>query len=368
MTILIPFLDLKAINHQYRDELIEACTRVVDSGWYIGGDELKGFEQEFASYCGTKYAIGVANGLDALILTLRAWKEMGRLREGDEVIVPSNTYIASILAISANNLTPILVEPSLSSYNIDPSKIEAAITDKTKAILPVHLYGQLADMPAITDIAERYNLLVLEDSAQAHGASLDEKKAGNWGDAAGFSFYPGKNLGALGDAGAITTNDSELADTLRALRNYGSHEKYKNLFQGVNSRLDDIQAAMLRVKLKHLDTEISHRCKVAHDYLDGIDNPAIILPEQQSTAHVWHVFVIRCEQRDALQKYLAEQGVQTLIHYPIPPHHQSAYKEWSTHSYPISELIHQQVLSLPIGPVIKDDQVAKVIAACNSFH
>jgi dTDP-4-amino-4,6-dideoxygalactose transaminase len=368
VTILIPFLDLKAINHQYRDELIEACTRVVDSGWYIGGDELKGFEQEFASYCGTKYAIGVANGLDALILTLRAWKEMGRLREGDEVIVPSNTYIASILAISANNLTPILVEPSLSSYNIDPSKIEAAITDKTKAILPVHLYGQLADMPAITDIAERYNLLVLEDSAQAHGASLDEKKAGNWGDAAGFSFYPGKNLGALGDAGAITTNDSELADTLRALRNYGSHEKYKNLFQGVNSRLDDIQAAMLRVKLKHLDTEISHRCKVAHDYLDGIDNPAIILPEQQSTAHVWHVFVIRCEQRDALQKYLAEQGVQTLIHYPIPPHHQSAYKEWSTHSYPISELIHQQVLSLPIGPVIKDDQVAKVIAACNSFH
>ena len=268
---MIPFLDLKAINAQYRDELVDACTRVIDSGWYIGGSELEKFEQQFASYCGTQYAIGVANGLDALILTLRAWKELGKLKEGDEVIVPSNTYIASILAISANNLTPVLVEPSVDSFNIDPKKIETAITSKTKAILPVHLYGQLADMPAIMDIAKHHELLVLEDSAQAHGASLDGKRAGSWGDASGFSFYPGKNLGALGDAGAITTSDEELANTLRALRNYGSHEKYKNLFQGVNSRLDEIQAAMLNVKLNHLDNEIAHRRKVANDYLEGLN-------------------------------------------------------------------------------------------------
>ena len=303
---MIPFLDLKAINAQYRDELVDACTRVIDSGWYIGGNELEQFEQQFASYCGTEFAIGVANGLDALILTLRAWKELGKLKDGDEVIVPSNTYIASILAISANNLTPILVEPCIDSFNIDPNKIEAAITRKTKVILPVHLYGQLADMPAIIDIAKRHELLVLEDSAQAHGACLDGKKAGSWGDASGFSFYPGKNLGALGDAGAITTRDEELANTLRALRNYGSHEKYKNLFQGVNSRLDEIQAAMLSVKLNHLNDEIAHRRKLANAYLEGINNKAIILPNRENdSAHVWHVFVIRCEQRDALQKILS---------------------------------------------------------------
>ncbi len=364
---MIPFLDLKAINAQYRDELIAACIRVIDSGWYIAGTELAQFEQEFASYCGTKHAIGVANGLDALILTLRAWKELGKLKTGDEVIVPANTYIASILAISANDLVPVLVEPDLVSYNLCPKNTAAAITSKTKAILPVHLYGQLADMPAIMDIAKRHNLLVLEDAAQAHGASIDGKKAGNWGDASGFSFYPGKNLGALGDAGAVTTNDEELANTLRALRNYGSHEKYKNLFQGVNSRLDEIQAAMLSVKLCHLDTEISHRRKVAAAYLEGLDNPAITLPVPHDEAHVWHVFVIRCEQREALQKHLADQGVQTLIHYPIPPHQQQAYKEWNAHSYPISEMIHQQVMSLPMGPTITDEQVAAVIAACNSF-
>ena len=365
---MIPFLDLKTINAQYRDELIEACTRVIDSGWYIGGSELEQFEQQFASYCGTKYAIGVANGLDALILTLRAWKELGKLKEGDEVIVPSNTYIASILAISANNLTPILVEPCIDSFNIDPNKIETAITSRTKAILPVHLYGQLADMPAIVDIAKRHELLVLEDSAQAHGASYDGKRAGSWGDASGFSFYPGKNLGALGDAGAITTNDEELANTLRALRNYGSHEKYKNLFQGVNSRLDEIQAAMLNVKLSHLDAEIAHRRKVANAYLKGIKNPRIVLPSVlDENAHVWHVFVIHCEHRDELQKYLADNGVQTLIHYPVPPHQQPAYKEWNELSYPISESIHAEVLSLPIGPTITDEEVATVIAACNSF-
>ena len=365
---MIPFLDLKAINAQYRDELVDACTRVIDSGWYIGGTELEQFEQNFAEYCGIEFAIGVANGLDALILTLRAWKELGKLQNGDEVIVPSNTYIASILAISANNLTPVLVEPCVDSFNIDPKKMEAAITSKTKAILPVHLYGQLADMPAIMAIAKRHELLVLEDSAQAHGASLDGKRAGSWGNASGFSFYPGKNLGALGDAGAITTNDEELANTLRALRNYGSHEKYKNLFQGVNSRLDEIQAAMLNVKLSHLDTEIAHRRKVANAYLEGINNKAIILPtKEHDSAHVWHVFVIRCELRDELQKHLAHHDVQTLIHYPIPPHKQQAYVEWNEINYPISENIHSEVLSFPIGPTITDEEVATVIAACNSF-
>lgn len=375
---MIPFLDLKAINAQYRDELIEACTRVVDSGWYIAGNELAQFEQEFASYCGTKHAIGVANGLDALILTLRAWKELGKLKDGDEVIVPSNTYIASILAISANNLTPVLVEPDLATYNLCPQKTEEAITNKTRAILPVHLYGQLADMPAIIELAKKHNLLVLEDSAQAHGASAIDhtgksKRAGNWGDASGFSFYPGKNLGALGDAGAVTTNDDQLAETLRALRNYGSHEKYKNLFQGTNSRLDEIQAAMLSVKLKHLDTEIAHRRKVADAYIQGINNTAVTLPLTLNASpltrenHVWHVFVIRCEQREALQKHLLEHGIQTLIHYPIPPHQQQAYKEWNMDSYPVSELIHQQVMSLPMGPTVTDEQVAQVIAAINTF-
>jgi dTDP-4-amino-4,6-dideoxygalactose transaminase len=376
---MIPFLDLKAINTQYREELIAACTRVIDSGWYITGNELAQFEQEFANYCGTQHAIGVANGLDALILTLRAWKELGKLKEGDEVVVPSNTYIASILAVSANDLVPVLVEPDLATYNLCPVKTEAAITAKTRAILPVHLYGQLADMPAIMDIAQRHNLLVLEDSAQAHGAHINGKKAGNWGDASGFSFYPGKNLGALGDAGAVTTNDDELAETLRALRNYGSHEKYKTLFQGVNSRLDEIQAAMLSVKLKHLDTEIAHRRKVADAYLDGIKNPLITLPVTNSTlkiqnstflseAHVWHVFVIRCEQREALQKHLADQGIQTLIHYPIPLHKQQAYREWNMESYPVSELIHEQVMSLPMGPTITMEEVDKIIQAVNEYN
>ena len=364
---MIPFLDLKSINAQYRDELIEACTRVIDSGWYIVGNELTSFEKNFAEYCGTKHAIGVANGLEALILTLRAWKEMGKLHAGDEVIVPSNTYIASILAISANDLVPVLVEPDLTTYNLCPTETKAAITDKTKAILPVHLYGQLADMPALMDIADQKNLLVLEDSAQAHGASIDGRKAGNWGDAGAFSFYPGKNLGALGDAGAVTTNDDELANTLRALRNYGSHKKYENLFQGVNSRLDEIQAAMLNVKLPNLDEEIAHRRQIAKAYLEGIDNSHITLPNQPSESHVWHVFVIRCEQRDELQRYLAEQEIQTLIHYPIPPHKQQAYKDWNNQSYPISEQIHKEVLSLPMGPTLSMQDVDKIIDVINKF-
>jgi dTDP-4-amino-4,6-dideoxygalactose transaminase len=371
---VIPFLDLKAINAQYRDELVQACARVVDSGWYIQGAEVKAFEQEFSEYCGTRHCIGVANGLDALILVLRAWKEMGKLKEGDEVIVPANTYIASILAITENRLTPVLVEPDLVTYNISPANIRAAITDKTKAIVAVHLYGQLADMPEIMSIANEHKLFVLEDSAQAHGAAINGKKAGNWGHASGFSFYPGKNLGALGDAGAVTTNDDELAQTIRALGNYGSHKKYENLYQGVNSRLDEIQAAMLRVKLKHLDAETKRRREIAAAYNSGIKNPAVVLPIQNPElniqnyqTHAWHLFVISTQYREALQQHLSEQGIQTLIHYPVAPHRQKAYKGWSDNCYPITEAMHQEVLSLPISPVMVDEHIHLVIKACNSF-
>lgn len=369
----VPFLDLKAINADLRAELIEACTRVVDSGWYISGNELSAFEAQFADYCGTQYCIGVANGLDALTLTLRAWKQMGKIKEGDEVIVPANTYIASILAVTENRLVPVLVEPDLETYNLCPSKVEAAITPRTRVLLPVHLYGQLADMPALREIAQKHNLLILEDSAQSHGASIDGRKAGNWGDASGFSFYPGKNLGALGDAGAITTSDAELTQTLKALRNYGSHEKYKNLFPGVNSRLDEMQAAILSVKLKYLDQQTAERRRVAGLYLAGINHADIVLPVLGSGSvldeaiHVWHVFPVRSERREALQAYLHRQGVQTLIHYPIPPHQQQAYPQFNNMSLPITEKIHREIISLPMAPNISDDQVALVIDACNSF-
>jgi len=371
--IMINFLDLKKINEQYEKQLKEACARVIDSGWYICGAELNSFEKKFAAYCDTKYCIGVANGLDALILTLRAWKELGKLREGDEVIVPANTYIASILAITENNLTPVLVEPDLLTYNLCPINTKRAITSKTRAILAVHLYGQLANMPALMDVATQNDLLVLEDCAQAHGASISNRKAGNWGHAAGFSFYPGKNLGALGDAGAITTNNEELAKTLYALRNYGSHEKYKNLYQGVNSRLDEMQAAMLSVKLKYLNAETQHRRRVAEIYMNGINNPAIILPLPSGTSastlesHVWHLFVIRCNHRDELQKFLAKNDVQTLIHYPIPPHKQKAYTAWHELYFPISELIHSQVLSLPMGPMLTLEEAQQIVEICNRF-
>ncbi|GIC26060.1 DegT/DnrJ/EryC1/StrS family aminotransferase [Vibrio cholerae] len=370
---MIPFLDLKSINQQYQQELKQACARVIDSGWYIQGQELQQFEAEFAAYCGTKHAIGVANGLDALILVLRAWKELGKLQEGDEVIVPANTYIASILAITENRLTPVLVEPDLATYNLSPKNVREAITEKTKAIIAVHLYGQLADMPSIMSIADEYGLLVLEDSAQAHGAAINGKKAGNWGSASGFSFYPGKNLGALGDAGAVTTNDDELAQTIRALGNYGSHKKYENLFQGVNSRLDEIQAAMLRVKLQHLDTETMRRKEIALSYSRGINNPIISQPISANRTlvsledHVFHLYVIRTEVREFLQMHLTTKGVQTLVHYPIPPHHQQAYKQWKDQVYSLTESIHQQVVSLPISPVMTEEQVSAVIAACNSF-
>ncbi|MDY7065248.1 dTDP-3-amino-3,6-dideoxy-alpha-D-galactopyranose transaminase [Pseudomonas extremaustralis] len=366
---MIKFLDLKAINDTHREELIAACTRVIDSGWYIGGEELRTFEQAFASYCGTQHCVGVANGLDALVLVIRAWKELGYLADGDEVLVPSNTYIASILAISENGLIPVLVEPDPATFNVCPVNAAAAITQKTKMILPVHLYGRLADMPKIMELAQRHRLLVLEDSAQAHGAILDGKKAGSWGDASGFSFYPGKNLGALGDAGAVTTNDEKLAATIRALGNYGSHQKYKNIYRGVNSRLDEIQAACLSVKLKALDDQTAHRKLIAELYGKEIINPAISLPAHDgSDSHVWHVYTVLSEHRDALQAHLAERGVQTLIHYPIPPHLQQAYAELSDQSLPIATQIHDQILSLPMGPTLSLDDARAVAAACNSFQ
>ncbi|WP_336667255.1 DegT/DnrJ/EryC1/StrS family aminotransferase [Enterobacter mori] len=364
----IDFLDLKSINLTYESELQEAFSRVLHSGWYIMGKELSAFESEFAKYCGVKYCIGVANGLDALILVIRAWKELGKLADGDEVIVPANTYIASVLAITENNLVPVFVEPDGNTFNLNAQKIEEVITDKTKAILPVHLYGQICDMPAIKKVADKYNLLILEDSAQSHGAEIAGIKAGAWGDASGFSFYPGKNLGALGDAGAITTNDTELDQVLRAIRNYGSHKKYHNITCGVNSRLDELQAAFLRVKLNHLDKDTQLRRNVANRYLKEIKNPKIILPQIcNEENHVWHLFVIRSHQRETLQEYLAGKGIQTLIHYPIPPHKQEAYKEFNDISLPLTELIHEQVLSLPISPVMTDDEVSYIIDVLNAF-
>jgi dTDP-4-amino-4,6-dideoxygalactose transaminase len=365
---MIPFLDLKNINAQYKEELIAACTKVIDSGWYIQGNECNEFEKEFAKYCGSNYCIGVANGLDALILILRAYKELGFMNDGDEVIVPSNTYIASILAISQNNLVPVLVEPDIKTYLIDSKKIEEKITSKTKVIMPVHLYGQTCDMDEINQIAKKYNLKIIEDSAQAHGAFYKDKKAGNLGDASGFSFYPGKNLGALGDGGAVTTNDEELAKTVRALGNYGSHKKYENIYKGVNSRLDEIQAAMLSVKLKYLDTEIKNRKEIANYYLENIQNENFILPSVRAEEnHVWHLFVLRTNKRDEVQEYLTKNGVQTLIHYPIPMHKQNAYKDWNEESYPISEQIHTEIFSLPISGVLTIKNTEKIVDILNGF-
>ena len=323
---VIDFLNLKAINAQYKDELKEACARVIDSGRYLLGDELDAFESEFAAFCGAKHAVGVANGLEALVLVLRAWKELGRLCDGDEVIVPANTYIASILAITANGLKPVLVEPDPKTYNLSVTGVKSVLTSRTKAILPVHLYGLIAPMPEIMALAKESNILVLEDAAQAHGASISGRRSGSWGDAAGFSFYPGKNLGALGDAGAVVSNNDELVDTVRALRNYGSVVKYENRYQGVNSRLDEIQAAMLRIKLRYLDNETQRRRSVASRYLQEIKNPYIQLPvEANFEEHVFHLFVVRSANRSALQEHLQSHGVQSLIHYPVPPHKQMAY-------------------------------------------
>ena len=365
---MIPFLNLKNLNKQYREELIKAVTEVIDSGWYINGNQLSSFEKEFAVYCNSKYAVGTGNGLDSLTLILRAYKEMGFIKEGDEIIVPSNTFIASILAISENNLVPVLVEPEINSFLIDPSKIIEKITLKTKAIMAVHLYGQTCEMELINEIASKYKLKVIEDSAQSHGAYYKEKRVGNLGHSSGFSFYPGKNLGALGDGGSITTNDEELANYVRILGNYGSPKKYVNNFKGLNSRLDEIQAAILRVKLRYLDEEIRKRRIIAKHYLKNINNKNIFLPiVRAENNHVWHLFVIRTKKRDLLQKELADNGVQTLIHYPIPPHKQKAYKEWNSQNFPISESIHNQALSLPINGVQNIQDTDKIIDVVNNF-
>lgn len=362
------FLDLAKINAQYNQELKDACARVIDSGWYVLGKEVSEFEKEFSHYCGTDYCLGVANGLDALTLILRAYIEMGVMQKGDEVIVPSNTYIASILSITESGLTPILVEPDINTFNLNPDLIESKITRKTKAILPVHLYGQVTGMEKIVEIGKRFGLKVIEDCAQSHGAVYRGKKAGNLGDAAGFSFYPGKNFGAIGDGGAITTNDQELSKTVSALRNYGSHQKYQNKFKGINSRLDEIQAAMLKVKLKYLDRDNKARRNVAARYLSELNNSLIELPKViNGESHVWHLFVIKTFYRVDLQDFLSKHNIQTLIHYPIPPHKQEAYNEWTDNEYPISEALHSTVLSLPISPVMTDAAVDEVVTTINKF-
>lgn len=365
---MIPFLNLKSINQQYQKELKTACSRVIDSGWYLMGKELVSFEEQFSAYCGTKYCVGVANGLDALTLTLRAWKELGRLQEGDEVIVQANTYIASVLAITENNLIPVFVEPDETTFNLLPALIEQVITEKTKVILPVHLYGQISEMAAIIQLAKKYNLLVLEDCAQAHGAQIEDKKAGSWGDVGAFSFYPGKNLGALGDAGAITTNDKILADTVRALGHYGSYKRYENCYQGKNSRLDEIQAAMLSVKLKYFPEEIKARRIISERYRSEVKNKLITLPEVSDTlGHVWHLFVIRCKHRKKLQQYLLDKGVETLVHYPIPIHKQQAFDEYKWLQLPITEKIQSEIISLPLYPTMSEEMVTEIIDAVNQF-
>jgi len=372
---MIKFLDLQKINAQYADELKQAALAVIDSGWFLMGERVTSFENKLANYIGSNNAIGVANGLDALRLVLNAYIKLGFMQEGDEVIVPANTYIASVLAITDNRLVPVLVEPNPASFNLDIDLIEKHITAKTKAIMVVHLYGQVCWSNDLVALAKKYNLKIIEDNAQAIGAEWNGIKTGNLGDAAGFSFYPGKNLGALGDSGAVTTNDDDLASMIRTLGNYGSQKKYINEFQGLNSRLDEIQAAFLEVKLKYIAIENQYRRKIAARYISEINNPRIQLPIPVSTEfsvsenneHVWHLFVIRCQERDKLQEYLMANGVQTLIHYPIPPNKQLAYAYLNHLDYPITNTIHEEVLSLPISPVTTEDEVEKVIEILNSY-
>ena len=363
----VPFLSLKEITDKNLDELKEAMNRVIDSGWYLQGNENKKFEADYSKYIGTKHCIGVANGLDALILIFRAYIELGIMKPGDEVIVPANTYIASILAISENGLVPVLVEPDINTLQIDPNKIEAAITDKTKGILIVHLYGICSYTDKIGELCKKYNLKLVEDNAQAHGCKFEGRRTGGIGDGA-HSFYPGKNLGAFGDAGAVTTDDDELAAEVRSLANYGSSRKYVFKYKGRNSRLDETNAAILAVKLKYLDEDNNRRKAVAKKYIEGIKNPLLKLPKYpEKEENVFHVFPVLVEKRDEFQKYLADNDIQTIIHYPIPPHKQEAYKEWNHLSYPITEQIHEQELSLPIGPTITDEQVEYVIDVINKW-
>ena len=365
---MINFLDLQKITQKYSNEIHEAVKRVVDSGWYLQGKENEIFEANYAKYIGTTHCVGVANGLDALRLILRAYIEMGLMKEGDEIIVPANTYIASILAITDNKMIPILVEPSIVTYQIDDTLIEPAITARTKGIMIVHLYGQCAYTDKIATLCQKYNLQLIEDNAQAHGCMYGNMKTGSLGDVAGHSFYPGKILGAFGDAGAVTTSNIALAGMVRTLANYGSNRKYVFEYQGLNSRLDEIQAAVLNIKLTHLDEDIYLRKQVAKYYIENIKNPEIILPQINDwDAYVFHLFPIRTSRRDELQKYLSENGIQTLIHYPIPPHKQICYKGWNNLSLPITEMIHAQELSLPMSPVMGMDDAITVVDALNNF-
>lgn len=353
----------------YQQEIEQKLLDVFRSGWYLMGEELKNFEKNLAKYIGSNHAIGVANGLDALRLIFRAYIELGIMKPGDEVIVPANTYIASILALSDNGLVPVLMEPEDTTFNIDIHKIEAAVTKKTKAIFIVHLQGRIVFNEELKELAQKYHLKIVEDNAQSIGASWQGIKSGNLGDAAGFSFYPGKNLGALGDAGAVTTNDDDVAKTIRSIANYGSNQKYVNIYKGLNSRLDEIQATVLDVKLKYIDQENEARRVIAKRFISEIKNPKIILPEnpKDENEHVWHVFVVRCKERDALQSYLTEKGIQTIIHYPIPPHQQEAYKELAHLSFPITEKMHTEVLSLPISSVLTSEEIDRIIAIVNEF-
>lgn len=365
---MIPFLDLKTINNRHSNEIMEAVNRVAESGWYILGEECRQFESEYARFIGTRHAIGCGNGLDALTLILRAYRELGIINPGDEVIVPANTYIATILAISENGLQPVLVEPDPRTLQIDPDKIEEAITSRCRAIMIVHLYGRCAYTDKIGDICKRHDLLLIEDNAQAHGCLFNRRRTGSLGNAAAHSFYPGKNLGAIGDGGAVTTDDTTLAETVRALANYGSDKKYIFHMKGINSRLDEIQAAVLRVKLKYLDADNSHRKKIAGQYISGITNPAITLPSCCAPdTNVYHLFPILCEKRGELISHLSQHGISTLIHYPIPPHRQECYKEWSEHTYPITESIHSHELSLPISPVQSEETTSYIISSINEW-
>ncbi len=367
----VRFLDLKAINAVQRSELIDAMTEVLDSGWYINGPRLEQFEARFASFCRVESCVGVGNGLDALSLILRGYLELGRLKEGDEVIVPANTFIATIMAVESCNLIPVLAEPNPVTFNVTAESVEQCLTKKTGALMPVHLYGQLAPMRELNELARENGLLVIEDAAQGHGATHGGMRAGALGNAAGFSFYPGKNLGALGDAGAITTDDSALSEVVRSLRNYGSKEKYRHDYIGVNSRMDELQAAFLSVKLRNLEADIKKRRQIADIYLREITSSDFILPESQQedpSTHVWHLFVVQHPRRDALQKFLRDQGVETLIHYPIPPHRQDGYAHMFRGNYPITEKLSATVLSLPVSPVMSHDDALEIAALVNTFQ
>jgi dTDP-4-amino-4,6-dideoxygalactose transaminase len=362
---MVPFLDLKKINHRYNSETEQAIKRVLDSGSYILGNEVAEFEKDFALYCGTKYSVGVGNGLDALYLILKGFD----IGEGDEVLVPSNTFIGTWLAVSKTKAVTVPVEPEMGSYTIDPEKIEEKISVRTKAIIAVHLYGQTCAMDRINEIAAKHHIKVIEDAAQAHGAEYKGRKTGSLGDASGFSFYPTKILGALGDGGAVTTDDEALAEKIRMFRNYGSKEKYTHQYKGCNSRLDEIQAAVLRTKLKYLDEEIKNRKIIAGLYVSGIKNSKVTLPSVPDSAdHVFHLFVIRTKQRQVLQDYLLQKQIQTMIHYPLPPHRQKAYQEYNHLHYPISDKIHQEVLSLPLNSGLGTSEVSTVIDAINEFR